>query len=261
MFSDPTVYFMHLPVMGMLLARVWGFLLAVPFFGTEAAPLTFRNGLALSLAAMVFPLYKTMAIPESPADLSAAIGWEFAVGLMLGGIVRLLFTGIQLAGQLAGFGIGLSMARVIDPSSDIEDSLGPVFYQFFGTVLFLIAGGHRALLSAFIDSYAILPLGQGALSGQLVRITVSITGALFDAGLRMAAPVAALLFIVDLLLSLASRIVPQIPILIVGMPAKTWLGIAALGWGLEAFAGPCLRWLSKSSGLVTDFAQLLAAAS
>lgn len=251
----------HLPLLGLLLARAWGFFIAVPIFGTEAAPLTMRNGFALTVAVFVFPIHSASDVASTGPALIALIAWELGVGLLLGGSVRLLFTGLQLAGQLAGFGIGLSLAKVIDPSSDIEDSLGPVFYQFLGTVLFLIAGGHRAVLSVFLDSYQVLPVGTGGISVELIRLFVSLSNSIFGAGLRLAAPVAVLLFFVDLVLSLASRIVPQIPILIVGMPAKTYLGLAALGWGLAAFVEPCLTWLNRAPSLLLGVARVLAAAS
>ena len=251
----------HLPLLGVLLARAWGFFIAVPIFGTEAAPLTTRNGFALTVAMFVFPFADASDVPATSSALTALLGWELGVGLMLGGAVRLLFAGLQLAGQLAGFGIGLSLAKVIDPSSDIEDSLGPVFYQFLGTVLFLVAGGHRAVLAAFLESYHLLPVGTGSFSGELVRVFVTMSNAIFGAGLRLAAPVAALLFFVDLVLSLASRVVPQIPILIVGMPAKTYLGLAALGWGLSAFVEPCLTWLNQAPSLLTGIVNVLAEGS
>ncbi len=42
---------------------------------------------------------------------------RLALGLAIGFSVKLIFAGIQLAGQLAGYQMGLAIANVMDPST------------------------------------------------------------------------------------------------------------------------------------------------
>ena len=259
MLELPVLSYLHLPLLAAVLARTTGFFVVVPFFSTEAAPLPLRGGLAFAVALLLYPLHSPESLPESAVAVALVILLEVAVGLFLGWLVRVLFAGLQLAGQLAGFGIGLSLAQVIDPSSTTQDSVGPALYQYLGLVLFVVAGGHRELLGALLDSYRVLPIGGATFTGGLLDSTLVLVGAMFETGLRLAAPVAALLFLVDLVLTLANRVVPQIPILMVGMPVKTWLGLAALGWGLAAFAGPAMVWVGRADELILAASQLMGA--
>jgi flagellar biosynthesis protein FliR len=55
--------------------------------------------------------------------------------------------------------------------------------------------------------------------------------------LQMAAPVAAVSFVVDAALGLVNRAVPQMPALLVGLPAKVLMGLVALSVGLPALVG------------------------
>jgi len=254
----PILAFLHLPVLGLVLARTSGFFLTVPFFSAEAAPLPARGGIALAVAFVLYPLYELTALPSDIAGTVLLLSKEVAIGILLGGTVRIFFAALQLAGQLAGFGIGLSLAKTMDPSSSVENSVGPALYQYVGLMLFLSVGGHRHLLTAFIESYRILPMGEGALNGHLLQTIVALASDMFSVGLRLAAPVVALTFALDMMLAMANRVVPQIPILMIGMPVKTWLGLAALGWGLRAFAVPCIAWLGRAPELITKMSEMLA---
>jgi flagellar biosynthesis protein FliR len=61
----------------------------------------------------------------------------------------------------------------------------------------------------------------GLLAGQMLLAS-------FALGLRLAAPLVASLVLADVTLGLVSRGMPQMNILLVGMPAKIILGLAAL---------------------------------
>jgi flagellar biosynthesis protein FliR len=256
----PVLLYFHLPLLALVMARTTAFFVTVPFFSASAIPLPQRGAMALAVALLVYPLRPAPALPGDGLALVLLFGREAAVGLFFGWLVQIFFAALQLGGQLAGFGIGLSLARVIDPGSATEDSLGPALYHYLGLILFLAAGGHRELLRAFLETYRLLPVGAARLDDQTLRSTTLLVGEMLETGLRLAAPVAVLLFLVDLLLTLANRIVPQIPVLMIGMPAKTWLGVAALGWGLAAFAGPAVHWLERAPRLVAAVAHQLAGA-
>lgn len=254
----PVLAAFHLPYLLLLLSRTSGFFLTVPFFSAPGAPVAMRGGLALAVALILYPRYGAQAEIASGYALAWLTAMEVVTGIFLGGLVRVLFAALQLAGQLAGFGIGLSLARVIDPGAATEDSLGPTLFQYVGLMLFIGVGGHRELLAAIIESYRYLPLGQASVDANVVSQVVTLVSQMFQVGLRLAAPVSAVLFLVDILLALGNRVVPQIPILLVGMPVKTWFGIVVLGWGLSAYAGPSLAWLSRAPELLTGFSRILA---
>lgn len=248
----------HLPTLVVLTARFAGFFITVPFYSTSASPALIRGGLALALGSVIYPIYAPTVEIAATSTLVMFVAKELLTGLFLGGLVSLLFAGLQLAGQLAGFGIGLSMAKIIDPGSESQSSLGPALYQYVGLILFIGIGGHRHILSAVVRSYELLPVGAMTVTEDAVRQVLLSTRQMFQVGLRLAAPVASILFLVDVLLALGNRIVPQIPMLMLGMPLKSWVGFAILGLGLRAFVKPAMEWLAQAPELLLGVSRMMA---
>src|SRR5579884_748381 len=78
--------------------RVAGLLAAWPILGSRAVPLQIKTGLVVMLGLVLVPIVR---VPESPGDpvlLTAGMGTEFLIGMVIGLAVRVLFAGIELAG-------------------------------------------------------------------------------------------------------------------------------------------------------------------
>ena len=74
---------------------------------------------------------------------------------------------------------------------------------------------------------------------------INLVGSIFSVGLRLAAPVMAAVFLTDLAFGFIARVVPQMNVFLVGIPAKLLVGLAVL-----SVSAPLL--LYTVSQLVTD---------
>src|SRR5512143_4096058 len=100
--------------------RTGAFLMAIPGLGAASVPVIFRIGLCLAASLLIFPLVKIGPLPVSTDVFTLAVSaaGEVLLGILAGVAVRLIFEGIQLAGELAGYQMGLAIAEVIDPASE-----------------------------------------------------------------------------------------------------------------------------------------------
>ena len=210
-----------LPAYLLVLARVAGLIIFAPFFGSAAIPLRLRLALAVILSLALFALVSGTFSP--PADLAGflpALLGELVVGLILGLAAALIFVGLRLAGLLIGQQIGISLADVFDPSFEGRSAiLGRLFF-LLTIVLFLLLGGHRALIGALIGSFS--SVAPGTFSPASLPV-VGLTALLSDAyllAIRFAAPALVAVFLAAVSMSFIARTVPQLNLISVGFPVQ-----------------------------------------
>ncbi len=87
----------------LVFSRVGAMLMLAPAFGENAIPSRIRLGFALIFSMIVYPLVadKLPAIPQNLTAMGFMVLREVAVGLILGGIARMIVMATQTAGSLA----------------------------------------------------------------------------------------------------------------------------------------------------------------
>ena len=226
-------------VFSLVLTRVSGLMVSAPIYGSKEIPMRIRALLAVSVAALIMPGQWDTTIPDPGTTLNYAVilGSELIVGLCLGLGITILFSGIQLAGQMIGRIGGLMLADVFDPSMGTSVPLFSRFLLLISTAVFLLIGGHRMMLAGLLDTFTSLPLGAGSLPasldqeflGGLVRVFEVLLTQSFSLGIRAAAPVVTALLLSTLVMGLISRTLPQLNILAVGFGLNSMLTFGTLG--------------------------------
>ena len=229
-----------LPAYLLVLARVAGLIIFAPFFGSAAISLRFRLALAIILSLALFALVVgTFSPPSDLAGFVPALFGELLVGLILGLAAALIFVGVRLAGLLIGQQIGISLADVFDPSFEGRSSiLGRLFF-LLTIILFLLFGGHRALIGALVGSFS--SVAPGTFSPTSMPIA-SLSDLLSDAyllAIRFAAPALVAVFLAAISMSFIARALPQLNMMSVGFPVQistaTLVLVISLGSACLAF--------------------------
>jgi flagellar biosynthetic protein FliR len=232
----------------LILMRVGAILMTMPIFQNKSIPILFKAGLALAASVVLFPILKLENFPVASGLAPLAIGMlgEILLGITIGLAVSLIFVGLQLAGQLAGYQMGLALARVMDPSANQQIPLLAQFYQMFAVLIFLAVNAHHWFLRALADSYQLVPPFGFHLSSSLMDQLVSMAGNMFVIAIKVGAPVIAALLLTSIAFGLIARTVTQMNVFIVAMPLKIGIGLF--------FIAVSLPYLS--SFLKTVFSQL-----
>jgi flagellar biosynthetic protein FliR len=168
-------------------------------------------------------------MPNHPFQLVLLIGGEILIGLGLGLLVRILFAAVQMGGQILGFQMGFAMINVVDPMTGTNAAITSHFLYMTTLLVFLTLNGHLFLLSGLAESFSIIPPGGIVLNPFLGSTMLDYAGQIFVLAIKIAAPVSAAIFLVDLALALVGRASPQMNVLILGFPLKIAVGFFFLG--------------------------------
>src|SRR5262245_4059 len=217
-----------------ILARCSGIFVFTPFFGSLNVPVQARLILAVGISYLFTLSYQLskFTVPLTLPGILLGLMGELVVGLAIGFAAHALFAGLQYAGQIMGFQIGLSFVNAVDPQTSSRSTTLSIYQTEIGLMLFLGLNGHHWFIRAIANSLIVLPPYSVHIGQQFVLKMADLVAQVFVIGFQVAAPVTAVLILTDLALGLIGRSAPQVHILVIGFPLKILAGITALGLAL-----------------------------
>lgn len=247
--------FARLPVFLLVVGRLAGMLMFQPVLGSLSIPMRVRALFAAGLGLVLTPLVRLPATaPDSVGGVLLALGNELLVGALIGLVIRLVFLAMELAGLLIAQESGMAFAQLADPSTGAHGDVLGILYVQLGVVVYLVLGGHRAVVAACLDTFESIPLlSERSLvtAGPELLSEALALGA--QTAVRIAAPVLLTLILVNVALGLVGRTLPQLNIAILGFSIKgiiVFVLIAAsLPAAVEVFSGA----LEEAVGTVVRF--------
>lgn len=232
----------HIFALCLIWMRLIGFFVLVPSFGAGTLPVRIRILFAVAVSIVILPACEAQVVRQPTlAMYGVSIVQEVILGLALGTGVQLFFGGLDVAGKLMGEISGLSVIRSYDETAQSTDALR-AFLRGFAGCLFFVFGGHRLLMQGVMDSLKSLPPGEAHFNSEVTHLLVSILTQSFQFGLRVAAPAVLAMVVASLAVGFASRSVPQLSSLTLGMGMNVLLLLAvllislgAVGWVFQDF--------------------------
>jgi flagellar biosynthetic protein FliR len=203
-----------------VLARVAGFVGAIPIFSSPQAPVRIRVGLAFAFALVLFPIL-SQNLPQvvfSPVPFMLFVINETLLGALIGLVSRLIFTAVEFGASVIGIQMGFAAANVYDPTSEQQIALLSQFQNVFAILIFLAVDGHHLFFRLAVRSYEILPPGHLDLSGEAVPFLMGLASRMFELGVQFSAPVLALLLLSGLILGVLARVFPQLNVFLLSFP-------------------------------------------
>lgn len=175
------------------------------------------------------------ALPETLGLKVVVVGGiqEFLTGALLGFLVRLFLAAVTLAGQLAGFQMGLAIANVIDPATSDRYTIVAQLLNLIAMFVFVEMDGHLMAVRVLAKSFEWMPPFSAALGGQVFHDLVFSGGKeMFRLALQIGWPISLALLLVYLSMALLSRVAPQINMLMVGFPITISVGLLVILIGI-----------------------------
>ena len=235
----------------LIYSRVFGLLQSAPVFQNKSISGFLRSGLALFVALVVFPLVTnfTNLRVTSISQFLFLVMQELLIGLTIGYILNLAFTGIQLAGSFIETPMGLGMVNVIDPQYGGQIPIIGQIFQLAALWLFLLVNGHHLLFDFLLMTYKLLPISKAININAGAAMILQAFGGIFWLGLQIAIPIMGVLFLTDIGLGVLSRLIPQINVFIISFPVKIFMGLVLILFSLPVF----LRWLAQFFSSVGNY--------
>ncbi|MEM1164908.1 MAG: flagellar biosynthetic protein FliR [Planctomycetota bacterium] len=227
----------HLPMFAAVMSRLVGLFLTTPILTSPVLPVQVKALLVVSLAAVLYPTIDHSGYAETPMTLwtiAPLIAGELLIGIVIGLLVLIPTSCIQLAGLIIGQQLGLALAEQFNPALDIS---GNNFGQLLFTVTmasFIFVGGIEFLFVALAFSFESLPLGGLDPSRAPLDLLVGVVSSGFVLAVRVALPVLAVIGLETIAMGFIMKTVPTLNIMNVGFPLRILVGIATFTASLGA---------------------------
>ena len=232
------------------LTRILGFIAIAPFFSTTSFTIPVKVAFGVMLALIVIP-----AVPEIPRiDILSfqgilIVAEQVIIGLAMGLTAQIIFTGVEMAGQLSGLMMGFGFASFFDPQSQTNTPAIGTMMNILAMMVFLSINGHLILVSGLLESFRTFPIGVEAHGIDMMRI--ALWGSkIFSIGLQLALPMVAALLITNIALGILTRAAPQLNIFGIGFPITICVGFIVFALMMPSMA-PAYRYFIEQ-GITTS---------
>ncbi len=226
--------------------RVSGLMLFAPFFSSATIAPRIKVVLVMAITAVLYPVYSTRVGAVAPAQWPMFVASEVLVGIAIGLSTSAVFEGAQLAGQMLSVQMGYSLVNILDPNTEVENTVVSMFHQGAAMLIFLSLGVHRWVIRAIANSFDYLPPGTATINPVLARALLHEGTLVLQLGVQIAAPVLGATLLVDLLLGLLGKASPQMPLMLLGPAVKSLLGVSVLAVTIGFWPRLFERYFSES---------------
>ena len=113
-------------------------------------------------------------------------------------------------------------------------------------MVFIAIGGDALVIRGLAETYELVPLLEYPVLAAMIDGATEAFVTIFASALQVAAPVVLALVLTDAAFGLITRVVPQLNVFAVGLPAKVLVSIVLVGASLPFVAGMITTELEKS---------------
>jgi flagellar biosynthetic protein FliR len=234
----------------LILTRVGAFWAFCPIFSAQVIPTQVKTAAAIILTIFLSGITPFPAMAQTPGAVEIVM-WtaaEAMYGLAMGLVAYALFSVVRNAASIAEQQIGLTMASVLDPTTEEQEGVLTILLEMFFILLLFASQGHHVLLKILTRSYGGFGIGQIPSVGKLAESVILSGSAMLMLSLQMAAPVLAVFLLLMVVLAIMALISPETNILFLSLPIRVGLGLILLGI-LMPFLNEYLKqfvvWLDK----------------
>ena len=234
------------------LARVLGLIATAPVFNNASLSMRVKLIAGLGVTIAVMPTLPPLpaAAPASCAGLAILLQ-QGLIGIALGFAMRVVFAGIDLAGELIGLQMGLGFAVFYDPQNAAQAPIVAELAGLLALLLFLALNGHLMTLALLAESFDALPIGLEPFAAAGWEALLRWTAAIFSIGILLALPLIAALLVANIALGVLTKVAPTLNLFAVGFPVTLMAGFAMLALTMPYFSPALERLFEQGYGAVS----------
>lgn len=224
--------------------RVSAMFLVAPVFGYASITIRVRILLGVMVSVLIAPILPAVpaADPLSAVGLLLAVR-EITVGLVMGFVMQLVFAAVVVAGHSVATSMGLGFAMAVDPTNGVQVPVVSQFNVVLATLLFLAIDGHLMLISAVVESFAVLPTDASAAPFGMFAGVVALGSQLFASALLLALPTLTAILMINVAFGVITRAAPQLNIFAVGFPVTIVAGLFFMLLALPTYLSALQRFI------------------
>jgi len=221
----------------LLLARILSFMAFMPVFGHVSVSPTIRIGISFYFTVFLFPLVdlNSVHIPNDAVFLQSLIG-EITLGFVAAALVQIIFSAVQIVGDLIGFATTLSMANMFDPTTGTQQGIMSRFLYMIILVLYFQTGMYEVTILMLAKSIGMITLGEFNLfSYDVLKMAINEINHMFIFAFSFAFPLFFIGFILDVYYGYGTKSMPAFSPFVLTFQIKFTLIFIFMMLGLDVF--------------------------
>lgn len=215
----------------LIVVRIASFVYVAPFFSQKGIPNQVKIGFSIFFAALLYGVIpdKTIPVYSTIWGYAVLVLREALVGLLLGFAAVICTSVVLFAGRIIDMETGLSMANLVDPTTNTSESMTGVMFQYVITLMLILTGMYEYIIRAVAEAYELIPVGRAVFdSDRLLASIIQFLSDYMSIGFRICLPVFAVMIILNAVLGIMTKVAPQVNMFAVGMQMKVLVGIVTL---------------------------------
>jgi flagellar biosynthetic protein FliR len=250
------VSFQILPDLSMIFvlifARIGTLVMLLPGLGERSFPVRVRLSVAVLLTLVFYPVVSSY-YPSPLGPITTVIGLlftEVAIGLVLGIAGRIMLGVLQTAGTIIAQQLGLGFVTAVDPSQGLQGALLGTFLTLLAIALIFATDLHHMAIAALGQSYHIFRPGTLPDVGDAAKYAGELVAGSFKIAVQISAPVLIFGLIFNVGLGVLARLMPQMQVFFIAMPASILLGFIVLTLVLSTMMGVFISYMQDGLGVL-----------
>ncbi len=221
----------------LLLARVLAFMAFMPVFGHVSISPTIRIGISFYFSLFLFPLVNQtdLHITSDTIFIQSLIG-ELTLGFIASMLVQIIFSAVQIVGDLIGFATTLSMANMFDPTTGTQQGIVSRFLYMVILVLYFQTGMYEMTILMLAKSIGMIHLGSFSIFDyDILKMAIDEITHMFIFAFSFAFPLFFISFILDVYYGYGTRSMPAFSPFVLTFQIKFTLIFIFMMLGLDIF--------------------------
>ena len=210
----------------LIFMRMSGFLLFNPLLGRSNLPAMVKTGMALVLSILVFGTAGTgVPQPDTLVELAFRLLLELGIGLVLGFVMRVVFSVVQIGGEVIDTQMGMTMAQIYDASSQANLSVTASLLNILLIRDFIAENGHYTRMRLLTTSGELVPYGAAALGDGVYAYVIELFLACMLLAVKLAMPILAAELLGEVGMGVLMKAIPQINAFVINIELKVIIGL------------------------------------
>ena len=213
----------------LIFIRVTAIVSVTPLFGNNAVPVRVKAAISFFLSIIMINTVDYTAVSYvGTIGYSVLVMKEAITGLVIGIGSGFCLYILNYSGHFIDMELGLSMAMEFDPTSNLQSTITANFLSHLFIIMFLMSDMHYFIIDALNESYKAIPIGGANIDAGLYHIIVKYIVDYCVIALRIALPIFACVFVINIILGILAKVAPQMNMFVIGMQLKIFVGLFIL---------------------------------
>jgi flagellar biosynthetic protein FliR len=230
----------------LIFSRIIAFFMAFPLISSPVIPHNVKVLLVVSFAYFTM-LNFNIKLEIKEYDLLiflTLILKEVFIGFSLGIIVNIFIGAFSYAAEVISYLMGLTVLNMFNPAFG-QTSVLSGYFLFLFYLLFFISGAYQIFVGALFKSFEVLPLSSFNINNGVFEFIIKKSSDIFLLSFQMAFPFILVLLVFNIVLALINRLIPQINVFMVGLPAQIFIGFVILIFASSLIISVGLNFIDK----------------